>query len=73
MTGSSVEHTLPFSACLMDGKLGLLCFCVHVLCALVGVDGQRGAASAVSPPQYSGHVLATSYASAVGTQTPMPR
>jgi hypothetical protein len=25
------KHTLPFTACLMNGKLGLLCFGVHCL------------------------------------------
>ena len=39
-----IEHTLPFSTCLMDGKLGLLCFGVHVWVRWLVLKFKRGSA-----------------------------
>lgn len=46
MTDIRSEHTLPISTCLMDGKLGLLCFGVHVWVRVLVFEIGRGATSA---------------------------
>ena len=44
MADARYEHTLSISTCLMDGKLGLLCFGVHVWVRVLvfEIDQARG-------------------------------
>lgn len=57
IAGNRHEHTLPIATCLMDGKLSLLCFGVHVWVRVLVFESERGAVSAATTPSILGHVM----------------